>query len=251
MRLHVPLALILLAASLPAQKTKKTPPPAAPVVVAQQNDAAYTAEILKDTTEKFFLTELVDHLPASATVPTPQKVLGYIAGAPNKLTYSKDIYKYMNELEKSSKRVKIFSIGKTEEGRDTMLVAVSDEALADPRKTDDKKAAELIANEALPFYWASGSIHSPETGSPEMLMELAYRLAVEDSPLIRNIRAARSFPTSLGRIWFIGGNMWRMTIIATSRMKRICWFGGASGGDRLAEGEGAGADVREQADVAE
>jgi hypothetical protein len=202
MRLHVPLALILLAASLPAQKTKKTPPPSAPVVVAQQNDAAYTAEILKDTTEKFFLTELVDHLPASATVPTPQKVLGYIAGAPNKLTYSKDIYKYMNELEKSSKRVKIFSIGKTEEGRDTMLVAVSDEAniakldrykeitamLADPRKTDDKKAAELIANEALPFYWASGSIHSPETGSPEMLMELAYRLAVEDPPLIQNIR---------------------------------------------------------------
>ncbi|HEX5424621.1 MAG TPA: hypothetical protein VFW94_13825, partial [Candidatus Acidoferrales bacterium] len=34
----------------------------------------------------------------------------------------------------------------------------------------------------------SGSIHSPETGSPEMLMELAYRLAVEDTPYIRNIR---------------------------------------------------------------
>ena len=81
----------------------------------------------------------------------------------------------MSELAKSTKRVKIFSIGKTEEGRDTMLVAVSDEAniakldrykeitamLADPRKTDDKKAAELIAKEALPFYWASGSIHSP------------------------------------------------------------------------------------------
>jgi len=201
MRVHVPLALVLAAVSLPAQKTKKTASPA-PVAVQQTNDEGYTAEILKDTTEKFFLTELVDHLPASATVPTPQKVLGQIAGAPNHLTYSKDIYHYMNELEKSTKRVKVFSIGKTEEGRDTMLVAVSDEAniakldrykeitamLADPRKTDDKKAAELIANEALPFYWASGSIHSPETGSPEMLMELAYRLAVEDSPLIQNIR---------------------------------------------------------------
>src|SRR6202049_2100655 len=128
MRLHVPLALVLAAVALPAQKTKKAPPPPAPVVVAQQNDAGYTAKILADTTEKFFLTELVDHLPASATVPTPEKVLGYIAGAPNHLTYSKDIYKYMYELEKASKRVKIFSIGKTEEGRDTMLVAVSDEA---------------------------------------------------------------------------------------------------------------------------
>jgi hypothetical protein len=202
MRVHVPLALVLAAVSLPAQTKKKAPAPAPVVVAPQHNDDAYTAEILKDTTEKFFLTELVDHLPASDTVPTPQKVLGYIAGARNHLTYSKDIYKYMYELEKSSKRVKIFSIGKTEEGRDTMIVAVSDEAniakldrykditamLADPRKTDDKKAAELIANEGLPFYWASGSIHSPETGSPEMLMELAYRLAVEDSPLVQNIR---------------------------------------------------------------
>jgi hypothetical protein len=202
MRLHVPLALVLAAFSLPAQKTKKTAPPPTVAAAPQANDEAYTADILKNTTEKFFLTELVDHLPASASVPTPQKVLGHIAGAPNHLTYSADIYKYMNELAKSTKRVKIFSIGKTEEGRDTMLVAVSDEAniakldrykeitamLADPRKTDDKKAAELIANEALPFYWASGSIHSPETGSPEMLMELAYRIAVEDSPLIQNIR---------------------------------------------------------------
>ena len=78
MRVQLLLALVLAAASLPAQKTKK-PAPAAP----QVNDEAYTAKILKDTTEKFFLTELVDHLPASATVPTPEKVLGYIAGAPN------------------------------------------------------------------------------------------------------------------------------------------------------------------------
>ena len=42
--------------------------------------------------------------------------------------------------------------------------------------------------EAKPFYWLSGSIHSPETGSPEMLMELAYRLAVEESPHIQAIR---------------------------------------------------------------
>jgi hypothetical protein len=201
MRTTVLLALALVALPLSAQKTNKKPAPAA-APAPQKNDDAYTAAILKDTTEKFFLTELVDHLPASDTVPTPEKVLGYIAGAPNHLTYSKDIYKYMYALEKASKRVKIFSIGKTEEGRDTMLLAVSDEAniakldrykeitalLADPRKTDDKKAAELIANEALPFYWASGSIHSPETGSPEMLMELAYRLAVEDSPMIQNIR---------------------------------------------------------------
>ena len=31
-------------------------------------------------------------------------------------------------------------------------------------------------------------MHSPESGGPEMLMELAYRLVVEETPLIQNIR---------------------------------------------------------------
>jgi hypothetical protein len=168
---------------------------------AHKNDEGYTAKILQFTTEKYFLTELVDHLPASDTVPTPEKVLGYVIGTPNKLTYTKDIDRYMRELEKASKRVKVFVIGHSEEGREILLVAISDEAnianlshykdltarLADPRKTAPPEAAKLTS-EALPLYWASGSIHSTETGSPEMLMELAYRLAVEESPLVENIR---------------------------------------------------------------
>jgi len=59
--------------------------------------------------------------------------------------------------------------------------------LADPRKISDAEAQQLIST-GKPIYWASGSIHSPETGSPEMLMELAYRLAVENTPLIQNVR---------------------------------------------------------------
>ena len=48
-------------------------------------------------------------------------------------------------------------------------------------------AKQLIAT-GKPIYYASGSIHTPETGSPEMLMELAYRLAIEESPFIQTIR---------------------------------------------------------------
>src|SRR3989440_231634 len=59
--------------------------------------------------------------------------------------------------------------------------------LADPRGLSDAEAQKVIA-EGKPIYWADGSIHSPETGSPEMLMELAYRLAVEDTPFIQKIR---------------------------------------------------------------
>jgi Zinc carboxypeptidase len=177
-----------------------------PVASAQDGsappaDPAYTAKIREYTTEPFLLTELVDHLPASNTVPSPDKILGYVIGAPNKLTYTKDIDRYFRALAAASPRVKVFTVGKSEEGREFILVAVSDESniaeldrlkeisarLADPRKTDDAQARQLIAA-GKPIYWASGSIHSPETGSPEMLMELAYRLAVEDTPYIQNIR---------------------------------------------------------------
>jgi hypothetical protein len=168
---------------------------------ASSNDEGYTKQIREYTTESFFSTNLVDHLPASSTVPTPEKILGHIVGAPDVLTYSKDIYRYYDELAKASPRVKVFRVGKSEEGRDFLLVAVSDEAniaqldrlkeitarLADPRKITDADAQQLIST-GKPFYWASGSIHSPESGSPEMLMELAYRLAVEDTPMIQNIR---------------------------------------------------------------
>jgi len=173
-----------------------------PATQAQPIDKDYTDSILKNTTEKFFLTELVDHLPASDKVPTPAKVIGYPVGTPNKLTYTKDQYRYYRELEKTSPRVKVFSAPeKSELGREQLLVAVGDEAsianlakykditakLADPRGINDEQAKQLIADGKV-IYWASGSIHSPETGSPEMLMEMAYRLAVEETPFIQAIR---------------------------------------------------------------
>src|SRR5206468_10766244 len=96
---------------------------------AQPIDKEYTESILKNTTEKFFLTELVDHLPASDKVPNPAKVLGYPVGTPNKLTYTKDQYRYYRELEKASPRVKVFTAPeKSELGREQLLVVVGDEA---------------------------------------------------------------------------------------------------------------------------
>src|SRR5690348_1838814 len=163
----------------------------------QPVDAAYTEKIHKYTTRPYFSSPLVDYLPASKTVPTPQAVLGDISGAPGILPYAEDVYKYMRLLEKATPRVKVFSIGKTEEGREMIAVAVSspenlknlDEnrarlaKLADPRtiKLEDAEADKLVA-QAVPVYYITGTIHSPETGAPTALMELAYRLAVDDSP---------------------------------------------------------------------
>src|SRR5215207_3605542 len=43
-------------------------------------DTAYGAKIAEFTTEKYFMTELVAHLPLSDKVPSPEKVLGYAIG---------------------------------------------------------------------------------------------------------------------------------------------------------------------------
>src|SRR5216684_379645 len=169
----------------------------------QAIDEPYTAKIQKYTTAPYFTSPLVNYLPSSNTVPTPEAVLGDIAGAPGVLPYAEDVYKYMRMLEKASPRVKVFSIGTTEEGREMIAVAVSSPEnlknleenrarlakLADPRtiKLDDAEADKLVA-QAVPVYYITGTIHSPETGAPTALMELAYRLTVDESPYIQEIR---------------------------------------------------------------
>src|SRR5688500_2522776 len=95
----------------------------------QPIDEEYTKKIKEHTTETFFLSPLVDYLPASTTVPTPKAVLGDIAGAAGKLPYSKEVYDYMRLLAKATPRVKVYTIGTTEEGREMIAVAVASEAL--------------------------------------------------------------------------------------------------------------------------
>jgi hypothetical protein len=211
------LAVLCLTAPIAAQQTPAAKAPQKPAKSGavdlatakpgrdpnQPLDEEYTRKIKEYTTETFFNSPLTDYLPASKTVPTPKAVLGDIAGAPGKLPYSKEVYDYMRRLEKATPRVKVYSIGKTEEGREMLAVAVASEALiknldadkadlaklADPRtiKFDDD-LADQIARRAAPIYYITGTIHSTEAGAPTALMELAYRLAVDDSPYIRNIR---------------------------------------------------------------
>ena len=187
-----------LAAALSAQQT---PPFVRDPKIAIDDD--YTKKIKEYTTQPFFGSPLVDYLPASKTVPTPKAVLGDVAGAPGKLPYAEEVYQYMRMLEKASPRVKVYSIGKTEEGREMIAVAIASEAimaklqdnsarlakLADPRTINmDDAQAEPLINASTPIYYITGTIHSPETGSPTALMELAYRLTVDDHQYIKSIR---------------------------------------------------------------
>jgi hypothetical protein len=168
---------------------------------AQPVDAEYTAKIKEYLQDPRITTELVDHLPASATVPSPLKFLGRVVGQPGELTYSKDINRYYEALAKASPRARFWKIGTSEEGRDMVALAIADEAtikslekyrdmlgsLTDPRKTTDVQAQGLLKT-AKPIYYLTSGMHSPENGGPEMLIELAYRLIVEETPFIQNIR---------------------------------------------------------------
>src|ERR1700685_2084744 len=167
----------------------------------QKLDDEYTKLIKEYLQDSRITTELVDHMPASDTVPSPLKFFGRIPGTPGELTYSKDINRYYEALAKASPRAMFWKIGQTEEGRDQVLLAVADEDTikdldryksmlaqrADPRKITEEQAQALI-HTAKPIYWITSGIHSPETGGPEMLIEMAYRLMIEETPFIQTIR---------------------------------------------------------------
>ena len=196
-RLLAATTALVLALSLPhgtAAQTRQAPPP-------QKVDAEYTAKIKEYLQDPRITTELVDHLPASDTVPTPLAFHGRIVGTPGELTYACDIHRYFAALDKASDRATMWTIGKTEEGRDMVLLAIADEAtikqlgayrdklakLTDPRKTTEAEAQQLLKT-AKPIYWLTSGMHSPENGGPEMLQELAYRLIVQETPFVRQIR---------------------------------------------------------------
>jgi hypothetical protein len=189
-------ALIVISiASAQARKTKTAEPS------PQKQDEEYTRLIKEYLQDARFTTELVDHMPASDTVPSPLKFLGRIPGKPGELTHAYDIQRYYEALAKASPRARFWKIGTTEEGRDIVVLAIADEAtlkdldkykdmlakLGDPRMVTAEQAKQLV-HSAKPIYWINSGIHSPETGGPEMLIELAYRLIAEETPFIQQIR---------------------------------------------------------------
>jgi len=139
----------------------------------QKIDQEYTAQIKKYLSDPRISTELVDHLPASSTVPTPLKFLGHIVGAPGILDHAADIHRYLEAVAKAAPtRAKFWKIGKTEEGRDMVLLAIGDEKtmanletykgylgqLTDPRKTTEAQARALI-QPATPIYYITSALH--------------------------------------------------------------------------------------------
>jgi hypothetical protein len=174
---------------------------AADGIAPDQPEPGSVEAIAAATTDPRFVSPWVAYVPDAQGIPSPSDHLGRIVGAAGALTRLEDIYGYLRVLAEASPRVHLEEIGRTEEGREILLVVVADQegirnlaalkaataSLADPRKTNPARAEQIIAG-ARPIYYINAGLHGDETGGPEAVLELAYRLAVSEQPMIRRIR---------------------------------------------------------------
>src|SRR5690349_19502617 len=78
------------------------------------------------TTEPRFLSSWVASVPDDPKVPSPTDYLGHIAGASGELSRTAQIYGYYRALAAATPRVRVETIGRTEEGREILLVIVGE-----------------------------------------------------------------------------------------------------------------------------
>lgn len=168
---------------------------------AQQIDERYNQLIKDFTTDARFLPEKLLNVVDHPTIPSPLKHFGHIIGAEGHVHRSEEIFGYYKKLAETSSMVHMQEMGKSEEGRSFYLVVIADEAtigklahykaqtarLADARITSPEQAKTII-QDSKPIYYVSGGMHATEMGSPEMMMELAYRLVTSPEDEIRQIR---------------------------------------------------------------
>ena len=100
-------------------------------------------------------------------------MIGHHVGAPATLTYYADILKYYRALAAATPRVKVETIGKSDEDRELVVVWVSSDdnmknltrnrdnlaKIADPRGLSPEQIRQLIAA-TRPHYHLMGGLHS-------------------------------------------------------------------------------------------
>ena len=137
-------------------------------------------------------------LPRPATaqrvVPSPRQVLGFEVGADKTLADWGQITNYFARLAAASPAVHVDTLGSTTNGQPFIVVAVSSPAnikrlpqiraaqarLADPRMLTTAEERRLVTSQPSVIF-ISCNIHATEIASSQMAMELAYRLATNDS----------------------------------------------------------------------
>jgi hypothetical protein len=131
---------------------------------------------------------------SARTVPSPQQHLGFAIGADKTLADWGQITGYFQRLAAASPAVHVDTLGLTTNGQPFIVVVVSTPAnigrlpalraaqarLADPRRLTPDEERRLVASQPSVVF-ISNNIHATEIGASQMAMELAYRLATNDT----------------------------------------------------------------------
>jgi len=137
----------------------------------------------------------------AAPVPPPETVLGFRPGTDYKLADYETIVKYFKALSAASNRVVLRDIGPTAEGRTMIAAIITSEAnqkrleryreisrrLALARGLDEAQARSL-ASEGKAVIWIDSGLHATEVAPAQHSVELAFRVATEETPEMRRVR---------------------------------------------------------------
>jgi hypothetical protein len=147
------------------------------------------------------LVALLAQAQTSTTLPTPAAIFGFEPGTDRKLADYDQIVRYFKALDAATDRVKLFEIGKTAEGREMILSAISSEAnmarldryreiarrLADSRGLTDEQARAL-AQEGRTIVWLDMGLHATEVAHAQVSAEVALMIAGGETDELRRLR---------------------------------------------------------------
>ena len=180
-RLFFASAVLAAAVTIPAQQmVTETRDP------AQAQDEDFAKSVKEWTTQPYFISPLVDHLPKVPGIPMPKDVLGYHIGAPGKLTYYEDILKYYRALAAATPRVKVETIGKSDEDRELVVVWVS----SDPAD---------VAGGSLTPYVKDAYLRWTFHGRQQLTLGIQPSLSFEQVEAVWDLRHIEKTPLDLYR----------------------------------------------------
>ena len=128
-------------------------------------------------------------LRGASQVPTPISVLGHNPGDDYYLANYEEEIEYFHALAAHSDRIKMFTAGKSSEGRDIEIAIISSpenlsklgEYKADTKRLSmaqglDDASAQALAQQAKVIVHIDGGLHASEVAGPQHSMVLAYKL---------------------------------------------------------------------------